>query len=63
MGRERNTKYLELRYNNSPAEIWKRPKDVKSYRPVALTNILCKIFEKDEKQETGLVPGKGEENT
>ena len=22
------------------------PKDVKSYRPVALTNILCKIFER-----------------
>ena len=23
----------------------KNPKDVRSYRPVALTNILCKIFE------------------
>ena len=24
----------------------KDPKDVRSYRPIALTNILCKIFER-----------------
>ena len=26
----------------------KDPKDVRSYRPVALANILCKIFEDDK---------------
>ena len=28
----------------------KDPKDVKSYRPVALTNILCKIIERMTKK-------------
>ena len=34
----------------------KEGKDVRSYRPVALTNILCKIFEKMTNKR------KGEEN-
>ena len=44
--RERNPKNLETRYNNSLYEGGKNPKDFRSYRPVALTNILYKIFER-----------------
>ena len=40
----------------------KDPKDIRSYKPVALTNILCKNIWKDGKKETGLVSRKGEEN-
>ena len=39
-------KYLLDIYNNPFVEGGKDPKDVLSYRPVAQTNILCKIFKK-----------------
>ena len=42
-------------------KVGKDPKDVWGYRPVALTNILCKIFE-GMTNKNSLVPGKGEEN-
>ena len=38
----------------------KDSKDVRSFKPVALTNILCKIFEKMTNKR--LATGKGEEN-
>ena len=37
---------METHYNNSLAEGEKDPKDVRSYRPVALINVFCKIFER-----------------
>ena len=46
MGRGKNTKNWETRYNNTLLKEGKGPKDVRSYRPVALTNILCKIVER-----------------
>ena len=36
------------------------PKDVKSYRSIVITNILCKILGKYKKQEIGLLPEEGE---
>ena len=39
----------------------KDPKDIRSYRPVSLTNIFCKIFERMT-NKTSLVPGKGEDD-
>ena len=39
----------------------KGPKEVRSYRPVALTNILQNILQVDK--ETGLVSGEKEKNT
>ena len=35
---------METRNNTISAKRGKNPKNVRSYRPVALTNILCKIF-------------------
>ena len=37
---------METRYNNPLLKEGKDPKDFRSYRPLALTNILCKIFER-----------------
>ena len=41
MERRGNTKNLETHYKNTPVK-----KGVRVYRPVALTIILCKIFER-----------------
>ena len=40
----------------------KDQKYIRSYIPVALIKHTLQNIQKDDKQETGLVPGKGEEN-
>ena len=50
---------MEICCNNTTINRVKDLKDVRNSRPIVLTNILCKIFEKNDKQEIDLVPREG----
>ena len=68
-GRSNYTKKMDICYNNTTIKGRKKPRDVRSYRPVAIANILCKLFEKMTNKrlfcylEISFQPGAGSPNT
>ena len=60
MGRRINPKNLKTSHNNPLAEGGKDPKDVRKLQTSSPNKYTLQNFQKDDKQETGLIPGKVE---